>query len=114
MFVLMNKWSRILLLLALITATTTSSTRVDDDDVDPSIKCGKCPCVNPCTQQIIPPPPPPPPPRFVYMTFSPGNLYPTDDPFNLHMYSNAPNHSLNVVRVFLLVGLFVFQMILSP
>lgn len=111
----------VLLLLALIatTATLCTTTRVYDD---PSIKCGECPCVNPCTQQIPPPPPPPsplycgtppPPPRFVYMTFSPGNLYPTDDPFNLHLYSNAANHSFNVVSAFLLVGLYVFQLMAS-
>ncbi|GKV47110.1 hypothetical protein SLEP1_g54035 [Rubroshorea leprosula] len=53
---------------------------------DTEMKCGECPCVNPCSQQSKPPPPPPPPPpksiycnplappppRFVYVTGVPG------------------------------------------
>ncbi|KAE8702197.1 Detected protein of unknown function [Hibiscus syriacus] len=37
------------------------------------IKCGACPCVNPCSQQSLPPPPlpPPPPPRFTYYSSLP-------------------------------------------
>ncbi|KAK4426564.1 hypothetical protein Salat_1425000 [Sesamum alatum] len=76
----------------LITASVSFATKVDDDIPDPSIKCGECPCGNPCNQQLPPPPlppsspppppalpppppppppeqycsPPPPPPRFVY------------------------------------------------
>ncbi|XP_050228865.1 uncharacterized protein LOC126678041 [Mercurialis annua] len=59
------------------------------------IKCGSCPCVNPCAQLPPPPPPPPPkttycspvappPPRFIYVTGVPGNgnLYVTDENWN--------------------------------
>lgn len=124
----------------LISASATFSSKVDHVPHEPSIKCGECPCVNPCSQQPValpspppppppaypaqyctPPPPPPPPPklvyappppRFIYVTGGPGNLYPTDDPFNLLIYSNAPNqYSLLKLGAFLLVGFSAIQLL---
>ncbi|XP_023528316.1 leucine-rich repeat extensin-like protein 3 [Cucurbita pepo subsp. pepo] len=77
---------------------------VDPQDPNSEIKCGSCPCSNPCVKQFPPPPPPPPPPnckpalppppppprfiytalspppppRFIYTTGVPGNLYQID------------------------------------
>ncbi|XP_002532967.2 uncharacterized protein LOC8276573 [Ricinus communis] len=76
---------------------------------DAGIKCGSCPCVNPCAQLPPPPPPPktvyctplaPPPPRFIYVTGVPGNgnLYVTDPYENWDYYSDATH---NVVSWFL-------------
>ncbi|KAI3462599.1 hypothetical protein Pfo_019262 [Paulownia fortunei] len=144
MHVLKYKWTRIVLMVlafflfsVLITASATFSTKVDEVP-DPSIKCGECPCVNPCSQQLppLPPPPPPPPPppmqycnpppprfvyaagvtpppppRFIYVTGAPGNLYPTDDPFNLQIYSNAAHDSIRNVGAFLLVGCSALQLL---
>ncbi|XVE72187.1 hypothetical protein DITRI_Ditri11bG0018800 [Diplodiscus trichospermus] len=83
------------------------------------IKCGTCPCVNPCGQQSLPPPPPPPrpppprftycnpppvsppPPRFYYVTGVPGQLYTTDpDHDRWTFFSNAGR---NVVGILLLL-----------
>ncbi|KAL7090218.1 hypothetical protein ACP275_12G026600 [Erythranthe tilingii] len=132
MCVLTFKWAPIILLTVLVvqlsvSVVTTFSTEVDREIFpEPiSIKCGECPCANPCSHQSPPPPEnpgrycsppppspvyvaaeitPPPPPRFNYVTGAPGNLYPTDDPFNLMVYSNAAiNHYLIHVGAFLLV-----------
>lgn len=78
----------LLLSSALIPLNAASLEKFDETPeaqpmLDTSIKCGECPCVNPCTQQQPPPPPPkitqycppqlipqniPPPPRFYYFT----------------------------------------------
>lgn len=97
---------------------------------DPSIKCGTCPRVNPCSQQqqLPPPPPPPPPPliqycspqitmppppppRFVYVTGPPGNLYPTE-PFYLGLYSGGQRHVGLKMIMPLVVGVLVLEFLL--
>ncbi|KAE9606116.1 hypothetical protein Lalb_Chr10g0104481 [Lupinus albus] len=56
---------------SLVEATTSSS------KLDTEIKCGSCPCGNPCDEQIPPPPPPPqkppPPPQPLPESSSPEN-----------------------------------------
>lgn len=137
------KWSRILLIILLIPIATrvTYSTKVDDSiNINPSIKCGECPCLNPCNQQLpppLPPPPPPPycsppppppppppaqycsptppapalvppPPRFIYVT---GNLHPTNDPFNLQIYSRVAHTA--ACTFLLLLGCSALHLLLS-
>ncbi|KAM7524266.1 hypothetical protein LguiA_014168 [Lonicera macranthoides] len=112
----------------------TSTKKLDEvpSVPDPSIKCGSCPCVNPCSQQLPPPPPPPttnipamqycspppprfsyvtdpqtpPPPRFVYVSGPPEDLYRTD-PFNLVVYAGAGRGTSRVHYEGLLVLFFV-------
>ncbi|KAM1061033.1 hypothetical protein ACFX13_026173 [Malus domestica] len=97
----------VIMLLICSSASVTATTYDDHQplvskEVDAGIKCGTCPCVNPCEQQQLPPPPPPPPPppktptttqdcnpnpsqyvpvappppRFVYVTGLPGDVPP--------------------------------------
>ncbi|KAK4416429.1 hypothetical protein Salat_2468400 [Sesamum alatum] len=96
---------------------------------DPSIKCGECPCVSPCSPPpptqplpptmvyVSPPPPqfvyemgltPPPPPGYVYETGAPAeNVYPSDNPFDLSIYSNS-SHSYSLrIGMFLMVVVMV-------
>ncbi|XVF20642.1 hypothetical protein REPUB_Repub12eG0018800 [Reevesia pubescens] len=87
------------------------------------IKCGTCPCVNPCGQQSLSPPqpppppppppprftycnplpmppPPPPPPRFYYVTGVPGQLYTADPDDRWTFFSSSGR---NVVGILLLL-----------
>ncbi|XAR72258.1 hypothetical protein NMG60_11018839 [Bertholletia excelsa] len=104
---------KVILVLCVITAIATPITglvsrKLDESTVtgtpDPSMKCGSCPCNNPCAQSSPPPPPPalppppPPPPKmpptqycppppcppssYIYITGPPGNLYPIDTYFS--------------------------------
>ncbi|XWS75556.1 hypothetical protein CRYUN_Cryun01aG0100400 [Craigia yunnanensis] len=87
------------------------------------IKCGTCPCVNPCGQQSLPPPlppppppplpppsftycntlpMPPPPPRFYYVTGVPGQLYTADPDDRWTFFSNAGRNVAGIL--FLLFG----------
>ncbi|KAJ8544834.1 hypothetical protein K7X08_017417 [Anisodus acutangulus] len=82
-----------MVLIVCVKATDITSDH-DDNNIDPSIKCGECPCGNSCSQQLTPPPtsppppkpintncppviqqnvpsPPPPSPRFIYFTAPP-------------------------------------------
>lgn len=90
---------------------TNSSTKILEEMVPvvvpqaptTEIKCGACPCVNPCGQQSLPPPPPPPPrftccntlpptpppPTFYYVTGVPGQLYGVDPDDSWRYFSNA-------------------------
>lgn len=95
-------------------------------EADTEIKCGTCPCVNPCAQQLPPPPPPPPPPsppppppknpstpycaplappppRFIYVTGVPGDLYVTN-PSNTWVYNYSGAGRNVIAGLLLLVG----------
>ncbi|KAL2241440.1 leucine-rich repeat extensin-like protein 1 [Sesamum indicum] len=114
-----------MLVILLLILQSSFSTKADYVP-DPSIKCGECPCVSPCSPPppslplppptmvyVSPPPPqfvyetgltPPPPPGFVYETGPPGNVYPSDNPFDLAIYSNsAHTNSLMIGILFLTV-----------
>ncbi|KAK8661398.1 hypothetical protein V6N13_091003 [Hibiscus sabdariffa] len=92
------------------------------------IKCGACPCVNPCSQQSLPPPPSPPPPfprfiygnqlptppppRFYYVTGVPGQLYPVDPDDRWTFFSYAEQNLVDVSLLLFchaLLGFFMAQ-----
>ncbi|KAK7300704.1 hypothetical protein RJT34_11552 [Clitoria ternatea] len=67
----------------LVEANTFSSKL--DKPIDTEIKCGSCPCGNPCSdEQLAPPPPspspPPPPPLFLPEISAPENCDPLPPP----------------------------------
>ncbi|KAE8021999.1 hypothetical protein FH972_007840 [Carpinus fangiana] len=126
------------LFISAITATNLpekldqTSVPLPQEAADTEIKCGTCPCVNPCAQQLPPPPPPPPPPaapkfnpattyctpaappppRFIYVTGVPaaGDLY-VADPYNTWVYySGAGRPNVIVGLWLLLVGCGVLEM----
>lgn len=107
------------------TTTTTTTTTNDDDDnkleqklkEEVGIKCGSCPCVNPCAPPPPPPPPkncnpsplPPPPPRFIYVTGIPG-VYQTDQN-GWDYYFSGGGRNVDVAAAgsrMLLVGIYWF------
>ncbi|CAI0451534.1 unnamed protein product [Linum tenue] len=119
-------------------ATISSVTEKLDDQNQPTaeIKCGSCPCVDPCSQlpppppspppppppppplhctPLSPPPPPPPPPRIVYVKPPPPPrfVYVTGDPYDVDLYSgggrNVIDDGLMIIKVGvgLLVGLVI-------
>lgn len=106
-------------------STTTTTTTNDDDDnkleqklkEEVGIKCGSCPCVNPCAPPPPPPPPkncnpsplPPPPPRFIYVTGIPG-VYQTDQN-GWDYYFSGGGRNVDVAAAgsrMLLVGIYWF------
>ncbi|KAL5743418.1 hypothetical protein ACOSQ2_026534 [Xanthoceras sorbifolium] len=118
-----------------IQASATLSKKLDQEQllVPPpdynynGIKCGTCPCVNPCGQ--LPPPPPspppppppppppktpscpqqqqlpPPPPRFIYVTGVPGEIYQTEVD-NWGFFSRSAECNV-AKKLLLLAGYFV-------
>lgn len=111
-----------LLLLTSISynSTTALETTQQDQDkkVEAVIKCGSCPCVNPCSQSQPPPPPPPPkvqcspaaanhpppPPRFVYVTSVPeqpwqANIIPNNNNWQ-YFYGAAETTAKNTHLLF--------------
>ncbi|XP_021904597.1 probable inactive serine/threonine-protein kinase slob2 [Carica papaya] len=117
--------STVLTLISFTVASNlTTSEKLDQTVIDPEIKCGACPCVDPCAQLPPPPPPPPsppppppppktvycnpvapPPPRFIYVTGVPGQLYYTDaDEWGF--YSGAGRNGAMALMVLMGYGVF--------
>lgn len=120
-------------------SSATVSQKLDQtplpQEADTEVKCGSCPCSNPCVQQPPPPPPPPPqpptpknpstpycppedpfsplappPPRFSYVTSVPGgNLYNTD-PLNTWVFYSSADRNM-IVGLLLLLGFGVLELI---
>lgn len=126
----------------IIPVCRASVTKNPDQALDPrelrtGIKCGSCPCVNPCSQvappqppppppppqtlcgtPLAPPPPPqtlygtplaPPPPRFIYVTSVPGSLSETDPYDHWKFYSGARQNAVS--WLLLLVGLGIPELL---
>ncbi|WCJ25256.1 hypothetical protein M5689_007155 [Euphorbia peplus] len=109
-----------LFLLFCLVPTSISTDNLDQTLVpDAQIKCGSCPCVNPCALPSPSPPPPPPPPpkstycpplappppRFIYVTAVPGagdNLYVTNPYEHWDFYSSGALLNINALSSFLL------------
>ncbi|PON81387.1 hypothetical protein TorRG33x02_228120 [Trema orientale] len=121
----------LLLFFSFVSSSNTESptiTTSDDDEYHTGIKCGSCPCVNPCGQQLPPPPPPPPPktpycspvtlppppPRFVYVTSLPEQPYQANIiPNNnwQYFYSSAGRINLELRTLLLFVGFCALQLL---
>uniref|UniRef100_A0A6N2LF86 4Fe-4S ferredoxin-type domain-containing protein n=1 Tax=Salix viminalis TaxID=40686 RepID=A0A6N2LF86_SALVM len=116
----------------IIPVCRASVTKNPDQALDPGelgtgIKCGSCPCVNPCSQLVpppppLPPPPPPPPPqtlyvtplappppRFIYVTSVPASLSETDPYDHWKFYSGARQNAVS--WLLLLVGLGIPELL---
>ncbi|XP_050259635.1 anther-specific proline-rich protein APG-like [Quercus robur] len=137
----------LMMLLFLLTSfsfptSATVSQKLDQtplpQEADTEVKCGSCPCSNPCVQQPplpppSPPPPPPPPsptpnnpstpycpplapppPRFTYVTSVPGgNLYNTDPNYpiyNTWVYHSSADRNM-IVELLLLLGFGVLELL---
>lgn len=111
----------ILLLSIFARISAISHEKVHEQVVQPfpetSIKCGECPCANPCSQQLPPPPPPPPPmitqycppppqpqapppPRFYYFTGPPELSQLTPPPPRFTYVIGGPQENLYPIDPF--------------
>ncbi|EXC20660.1 hypothetical protein L484_027219 [Morus notabilis] len=99
----------------------------DVKEYNTGIKCGSCPCVNPCVQLPPPPPPPktpycspvvmpPPPPRFVYVTSLPEQPYQANTiPSNnwQYFYSSAARKTMLYLHLLVFSGFLFLQLLVS-